>query len=970
MTRVPLLRFVRLSAFLWLSGLAASAAPAEAQSITFGALSGQVTDAAGKPIGDAEVRLVDPSSGAERTAITARDGRFRFGLLGVARYDVIAEAIGFRPMVQVGVVVESGSAVLVKLALRAAAPPVVARDTVFARSATAAPLSWLVERGYGDVTGSRRTIADVATLSPFADPDGIEGLPWRMAEVVVDGSRVGGVGSPGTAGAETVGLAVPSRGLALASAGGVGFDVEMSGTGTGLVGTTARGGQATSWGSVAEGGTSGIGAALAVGGTVQRDTAHAIVGADYQRASVITPALFAADDALGLQLADIALNTHGVDLSDHTLESQRLEERWSGFTRFDWLQGDRFALTFRASGSRIALSDPATLQGPASGLGSWQEATAANLSLDLISRVTRALSLELRVSGDIGEARANGGPIAPTTVAARGLLLGSAEEEPFSDARTTPRLTGIVHWDAGAHRVKAGFAVASHRFDSRVTPQSEGSFAFGDAIDFANLSGSYRQVDPDVGSSAFRLNESALFVQDAWSVTEALTLTAGFRFDGYRLPVGRYGGSEPWRAVSGLGAEGPELERSRVAPRVGFRWTFGSDRSWVMQGGAGVFNDLPDRRDVAEALALGRGATVRGLTGALGSWPTTPTGAADRGQTVSLFGPRFEAPRTQRLSLSLQRSLGPWTAYVSGVYRHTDFLSRRTDLNLPSSPAGVDQYGRPLYGRLQQFGSLLVAEPGSNRRFAGFDAVDALDVTGYSDFGAVAVGVDRVVDRGFSVAVNYTYAATDDNLVGDGLARVSPFAAGFGGSDWSDGVSDRSAPHRGLVAVEWSASGAMRIGAVYRVRSGAPFTPGFRAGVDANGDGDPHNDPAFIDGALPGMGALLEDNKCLARQAGRFAARNSCRADLAQRLDLRASFRLAGAQGTGIHLVLDAMDVVAAAVGRPDAAVYLVDRTGTVTTNALTGVTTMPLTVNPRFGEVLADRSPGVLWRVGLRIGR
>ncbi len=955
---------------MWLGLATASAAPLAAQSITFGALSGRVIDASGRPLVEAEVRLVDPSSGAERTAVTARDGRFRFGLLGVGRYDVIAEAIGFRPMVHAGVVVESGSAVLVNLTLRTAAPPVVTRDTVFARSATAAPLSWLVERGYGDVTGSRRTIGDAATLSPFADAEGIEGLPWRMAEVVVDGSRVGGVGSPGTAGAETVGLAVPTRGLALASAGGVGFDVEMSGTGTGLVGTTARGGRATSWNSIAEGGTSGIGAAIAVGGTVQRDTAHAIVGADYQRASVITPALFAADDALGLQLADIALNTHGVDLSDHTQESQRLEERWSGFTRFDWLQGDRFALTFRASGSRITIADPATLFGPSSGLGSSQEATAANLSLDLMSRVNRALALELRVSGDVGEARASGGPFAPTTIAARGLLLGGEDEEPFSDARTTPRLTGIVHWDVGAHRVKAGFAIASHRFDSRATPQAEGRFTFGDAIDFAALSGSYRQVDPDAGSSAFRVKESALFVQDAWSVTEALTLTAGFRFDGHRLPAGGYVGNDQWSAVSGSSTLGPELDRSRVAPRVGFRWTFGSDRSWVMQGGAGVFNDVPDRRDIGEALALGRGAAVRGLTGALGSWPTAPVGTAARGQTVTLWGPQFEAPRTQRLSLAMQRNLGPWTAYVSAVYRHTDFISRRTDVNLPASPAGVDQYGRPLYGRLQQVGSLLVAEPGSNRRFSGFDAVDALDVTGYSDFGAVSVGVDRVVDRGMSLAVNYTYAATDDNLVGDGLARLSPFAAGFGGSDWSDGVSDRSAPHRALVALEWSASGAMRIGAIYRVRSGTPFTPGFRAGVDANGDDDPHNDPAFIDASLPGMSALIDANDCLGRQSGGFAARNSCRTDLQQRLDLRATFRLAGGQGTGIHLVLDAMDVVAAAVGRPDAAVYLIDRTGAVTTNALTGVTTMPLTVNPRFGEILADRSPGVLWRVGLRIGR
>lgn len=971
--RVPLHRPIRAATLAGLLLAGAAIAPLSAQSITFGVLSGQVTDPSGKPIADAEVRLIDQSSGAERMTVTLRDGRFRFGLLGIALYDVVAEAIGYRPVVHIGVPIASGSAGMLEISLRPTSPPVVTSDTVRARAASARPLAWLVERGYGDIAGSRRTIFDAAALSPFADADGIEGLPWRYAEVVVDGSRIGGVGNPATTGGETVGLAIPSRGLATARAGGVGFDAEMSGSGSGLVGTSARGGQSIAWHSVAEGGTSGIGAALAVGGTVQRDTAHAVVGADYQRSAVITPAWYPAADALGLQLADIALNTHGVNLASYTDESERMEERWSGFTRFDWLQGDRFALSFRASGTRIALGDPATLRGAAAGLGSSMEATAANISLDVISRVTRAIAVEFRLSGDVGEASAAAGGRLPTTaVSTRGVIMGAAEEEPYSDSRTSPRVTGMLHWDLRAHRLKVGYTVASHRFESRMTQQSSGSYAFGDALDFATLTGSYRQVEPDAGASAFRLTETALFIQDAWAVNDALTLTAGLRMDGYRLPGGRFNGNVAWASASGLDGTALESTRSSVAPRVGFHWAFGTDRAWVIEGGLGVFNDLPDRRDLAEALALGRGAAVRGATGSLGSWPTPPSITTDLGQTVSLLGPQFEAPRTQRLALSLQRGIGGWTAYVSGVYRHTDFMTRRVDLNLPAAPTGVDQYGRPLYGRLEQHGALLVAEPFSNRRFAGFDAVHALDVTGFSDYAAASVGVDRVVDQGLSLAINYTHAATEDNLASEGLARIAPFAAGFGGDDWTEGRSDRSVPHRGLVALEWAPStgGAFRLGAIYRVRSGTPFTPSFAPGVDANGDGDANNDPAFLDGALAGMSALFDANACLRRQSGAFSGRNSCRGEMQQRLDLRATFRLTGAQGAGVHLVLDAMDVMSVATGRPDAAVFHIDRTGAVNTNALTGVTTMPLIVNPRFGEIVADRSPGVLWRVGLRIGR
>jgi hypothetical protein len=151
-------------------------------------------------------------------------------------------------------------------------------------------------------------------------------------------------------------------------------------------------------------------------------------------------------------------------------------------------------------------------------------------------------------------------------------------------------------------------------------------------------------------------------------------------------------------------------------------------------------------------------------------------------------------------------------------------------------------------------GALLVAEPFSNRRFAGFDAVHALDVTGYSDFApcpSASTGSSTAGSASRSTTATPTPRTTSPVRDWRDLA----LRAGFRRERLeSDGTSDRSAPHRGLVALEWapSASGAFRIGAVYRVRSGTPFTPRFRAGVDANGDGDPHNDPAFIDAHSPG----------------------------------------------------------------------------------------------------------------------
>jgi hypothetical protein len=153
---------------------------------------------------------------------------------------------------------------------------------------------------------------------------------------------------------------------------------------------------------------------------------------------------------------------------------------------------------------------------------------------------------------------------------------------------------------------------------------------------------------------------------------------------------------------------------------------------------------------------------------------------------------------------------------------------------------------------------------------------------------------------------------------------------------------------------------------VYRIRSGLPFTPGFRGGVDANGDGDWRNDPAYVDVTLLGMNALLADSPCLKPAA--FARRNACRGDLAQSVDLRAAFQVARLPVGRVDVVIDAVDLVAANNAPLDAALLLVDAGGTLSTNPTTGVTTVPYVVNPGFGKSLPGRSPGVFWRVGLRV--
>ncbi len=902
----------------------------------------------------------------------ARYAAFFFATLMPASYDVTAEALGYRPVVHTGVTIVAGGSARVTMRLVRATPPVNAVDTVAAHAATSQPMSWLAERGYADLVGGRRVLTDVAGLSPLADRDGIEGLPWRLAEVTVDGARLGGVGQPRAVGFETAALAAPLRAMATVGAGSVGYDVEAGGTGTGLRATSARAGGRNELRSTLEGGTANLGGALVSGTVLQRDTAYALLGVDYQRSEIAPPAWFGLGDAAGAQLADVARTTHATDLSAFLAETPQVEERWSAWGRFDWQQGDRVAVTLRASASRLKLGDPPLLGGTRAGLGSLQETTSGQLALTLLARITRRVAAEVRVSGDVGESSARIPSFPSTSFVSRGLTLGGSLDEPFEDSRTTPRVSTAVHAELGSHRLKAGLALATHSFDHRAAPASRGAFRFGDATDFTALNGAWYGLEDLPGAVAFRASETAFFVQDAWRVTDGLELTFGFRADALSIPVEDLAPDAGWAAVSGVSVTDRESSRSRFAPRLGFRWQMGAQRQWVLEGGAGVYHALPDRRDLAEALAFDAGAAARYGVGALGSWPAAPTTVPSAGRTLSLLGPDYEGPRTRRASLGVQRSAGAWTAYANGTYRHTDFLTRRRDLNLPVSAVGADQHGRPLYGALTQVGTLIAPTPLGNRRFAGYDAVYALEATGYSDFWALSAGIDRVVERGLSLSLNYTHARTEDNGLGNMGGELSPFRDGFGGRDWQVGRADADAPHRVIAAAEWRTGidGALRIGGVYRLRSGDRFTAGFRDGVDVNGDGDGGNDPAFVDPAASGMTALIDTWDCLTDDAGTFARRNGCQMDWAHRVDVRVAFRLAQLRMGRLDLVIDALDVLGLEQGPIDRALYLVDRGGALSTNPLTGVTTLPLVVNPAFGTRLADRSPGVLWRVGLRIGQ
>jgi len=220
----------------------------------------------------------------------------------------------------------------------------------------------------------------------------------------------------------------------------------------------------------------------------------------------------------------------------------------------------------------------------------------------------------------------------------------------------------------------------------------------------------------------------------------------------------------------------------------------------------------------------------------------------------------------------------------------------------------------------------------------------------------------------------YTWSRTKDNWFGargDGAeAQFVPFADSTGRSAWAKGVSDFDVPHRIVLGGELRFPGraGVRLAALYRWRSGYPFTPGFRDGVDANGDGSGRNDPAFVTDTVAGAADVVGGTACLRTQVGAFAERNSCRDPSASALDLRVAMALAHFGGHAAELMLDAFGVVRTGEDLYDHALYLVDPARSITTNPTTGVTNVPLVANPNFGRTLVRRDPGAILRAGLKV--
>ena len=975
------------TSLLALAALGGPAVELGAQSITTGAIAGTVVGVDDLPLGNVHLQLRPVDGGLTMLAEVERGGTFRFPLLELGDYELLAERLGYQPVLLTPLPVRPGRSLSVRVTLEEAVGPVTAPDTVvFSGRALAGGSLAGASRVFGDFELERlpqreADLGEMLRLSSLADqPLQVEGLPAGLSGLVTEGLPFVAASQSMAAGGPLEALLLPTRAAGQAELLAGRPDVEWpSAAGALLSAMLPSGTSGTS--RQLEGLWSGEAIAPdpeippgymnwrvggSAGGTFAGDSAHISVFGQAQHHEVPV-SLWS-----GRAGSPAALETAGLDVSSITGLQAGATNRINVGGRFGWrFAGDRWVESLVLFGQGD--SDYARAGFTGSHIPGNVDATDLLVGVNAGAALSELVGFQVRVGyGQSTRDRSIDSPVetpfgdAAIAFAPAGVQLTSDPGFPGELQRSTLTGQGTVHLWTPDHHVKVGLGANLNQHDRTHAYARDGLYVFGSPAELADREGVFIGTGGSVASASFTVPELFGYLQDSWRIVPGLDLTTGVRYEVEMLPADDVSSNVRWAELTGLEAELPESV-SDLALVAGFDWDVREQHLWRVRGAVAMqIGDVAPEL-LAEAITHDGRITATGAVRDV----TTPV---ELGPRLTLLSPDFEPPTTTRASLGISRALGSTAVvHLDGVIRQTTNLPVRSDLNLRARAPFADPYGRPVFGPLERVGRLLYPVPGVNRRFGEFDAVSAIS----SSASSIYWGVTALLEKryGWLKAVgSYTYSRTQDDwlLAGGGRSvSGSPLLAGAD-DDWAEGTSDFDPPHRLTLASELTLPFAdmISVGAFWRLESRRPFTPGFGQAIDANADGVVGNDPAFVDESIEGMQEMIDSWDCLQESVGQFVDRNSCRLSARTLLDAWLGIRIPGiAPGFMPELRVEALALDAEGRGESyDTALFLLDPTGEVVTDPVTGAVDVPLMVNPRFGEPLSLSSEQMRFRISLRM--
>jgi hypothetical protein len=918
--------------------------PLPAQGVAGAVIQGMVVDSLDHPVPGAVVILRHPASGNEYRAVADERGRFRIEAQpAVGPWSLMVGALGYRPAPPQTFRFEVGD--LVYRLLRVAPTELSVLPELSARAspipADGGPGFTIPGEGIRELPILSRDFTRLFSAIPQAlgrDLNSITGQHPGYNAILLDGATAAdlyGVGrTPGSsAGAKAISLEALA-GLRVMVAP---FDVRHGGFAGGLISAVTRSGTNRFEGSLFTSlqrpflvgrDTSGAPVnrfdvfqyGLTLGGPIVRDRLHFFAALDLQHSTTpfVGPEAGAPgtgiSDSTARRAAQVFRTVYGFDAGSPESPVLAQPDR-DLFAKLSWQPrpGLRFELTHnwvKARSDRLnrenrtqrnrggwQLSESGIIQRTAvqatrlhvwASQGSWSNEASAGYETIADSRSSSLqVPLFLVQTDQVGTYLAGGAP-----VDAQGTLLNQRLIE----------LTDNFTWTGGHHEVTAGGRLQLLKVFDNLFVNNRGVWRFPSVDALEQLAPDYYEVNlplRDGGPLAdFGTRMLAGYVQDRWSPSERVALTAGLRLEVPFIdqPL-RNPALDTSTALGRIDTGTFPSGNPVLAPRIGLQVDL--SRSWntVLRLGAGVFTGPPPIAWLGGAF-INTGLDQQNLvcTPTRGGVPRPITDPAQRpsqcltspGQAppqpnVVAFSPGFHFPATEKLVAGLDHGFG------SGMSASLDLMVSRTrnavylsDRNL--EPGVVSAEGRTMYGTISGTGTALVSRPDPR-----FGQVLFFENRSRDRFRSLTLSLRKAWRNGGYLQLGGQWSRAEDLFtVNRNSANLTLQTAPLDGT-----VAERNLTRSGYdVPLSLTANGVLplpggfTISLLARHQSGRPYA--YAVQGDVNADGVSPNDLLYVPESRADISLadpaqqeeldhFIEGEECLRRQRGRIMERNSCR---------------------------------------------------------------------------------------------
>ena len=496
------------------------------------------------------------------------------------------------------------------------------------------------------------------------------------------------------------------------------------------------------------------------------------------------------------------------------------------------------------------------------------------------------------------------------------------------DVETT-KAFGAAELFLGDHTIKFGADYSEEDIFNLFVESSFARYEFPSIDAFQNRAFSFYQLrapttgDPNDAAALWTLENLGFFVQDSWAVNYNLNLLYGVRIDVPSTddePTFNQVFTDKYGFPNNLTIDGNEV----IQPRIGFNYTFETERPTQLRGGLGLFMGSAANVWLSNNFTnTGRAITIFQQTNGTGFSPDPdnqprPT-ATQPSMDVDALAPGFEQPTVWKANIAFDHEL-PWWGLVASaeyVWSNTENGIHYEHLNLGNA-SGVLPDGRLMFWRNTNrtgtgacFANPATPAAGCARSQADprFNDVLLARNSSKGDARNLTLSIEKPFADNWFAKLAYTY--TDAN-------EVSPLTSSRAISNWNSRQSFN--PNEEIASTSnyeiqdrWTLATSYRhfffedyattFTAFFEARSGKAYSYTFLG--DANGDRINGNDLFYIPtgpGNVLFVNAaqeqaffdFLESDGYLSSHRGQVAGRNDAYAPWTQQMDIRIAQELPG----------------------------------------------------------------------------